>query len=107
MFTFLRRKFKEKTRDEWFAELKGQEICAMPVYGLEEALADPHNSARGMIVEIEDPEYGTIRQIGVAPKFSETPGRVRALAPRPGQHTDEVLLELGYSTAEIAELKGS
>jgi crotonobetainyl-CoA:carnitine CoA-transferase CaiB-like acyl-CoA transferase len=57
-----------------------------------------------MIAELEDPEYGTIRQIGVAPKFSETPGRVRKLAPRPGQHTEEVLLEVGYSKEEIARL---
>jgi crotonobetainyl-CoA:carnitine CoA-transferase CaiB-like acyl-CoA transferase len=104
MSAFLRRRFKEKTRDEWFAELKEQEICATPVYDLDEALADAHARTRGMIAELEDPEYGTIRQIGVAPKFSETPGRVRKLAPRPGQHTEEVLLEVGFSKEEIARL---
>jgi crotonobetainyl-CoA:carnitine CoA-transferase CaiB-like acyl-CoA transferase len=104
MFEFLRRRFREKTRDAWFAELKDQEICATPVYGLEEALADPHARARGMVEELEDPEFGTIRQVGVAPKFSETPGQVRTLAPRPGQHTQEVLREAGYSDEEIAAL---
>jgi crotonobetainyl-CoA:carnitine CoA-transferase CaiB-like acyl-CoA transferase len=57
-----------------------------------------------MIAELEDPKYGTIRQIGVAPKFSETPGRVRRPAPQPGEHTEEVLLEAGYSAEEIARL---
>jgi crotonobetainyl-CoA:carnitine CoA-transferase CaiB-like acyl-CoA transferase len=104
MFALLRERFKQKTRDEWFAELKQREICATPVYGLEEALADPHARARGMIAELEDPKYGTIRQIGVAPKFSETPGRVRRPAPQPGEHTEEVLLEAGYSAEEIARL---
>jgi crotonobetainyl-CoA:carnitine CoA-transferase CaiB-like acyl-CoA transferase len=104
MFAFLRRKFREKTRDEWFEALKEQEICATPVYGLEEALADPHNRARGMITELEHPEYGRIPQVGVAPKFSATPGRVRTPAPKPGQHTEEVLREAGFSTEEIARL---
>lgn len=104
MFACLRRKLKEKTRDEWFAELKDREICATPVYGLEEALTDRHVQARGMVVELEHPDYGTIPQIGVAPKFSETPGRVRTPAPRPGQHTEEVLREIGYTPEEIADL---
>jgi crotonobetainyl-CoA:carnitine CoA-transferase CaiB-like acyl-CoA transferase len=104
MFALLRRKFREKTRDEWFAELKDQEICVTPVYGLDEAMADPHNRARGMIAEVAHPEYGPIPQIGVAPKFSATPGRVRTPAPKPGEHTEEVLREAGLSEAEIARL---
>jgi crotonobetainyl-CoA:carnitine CoA-transferase CaiB-like acyl-CoA transferase len=104
MFDLLRKRFKEKTRDEWFAELKGQDICATPVYGMDEALADPHTRARGMIAEIEDPAYGTIQQVGIAPKFSETPGSVRTPAPRTGQHTEEVLLEVGYSAEEITRI---
>jgi crotonobetainyl-CoA:carnitine CoA-transferase CaiB-like acyl-CoA transferase len=104
MFAFLRRKFREKTRDGWFAILKDQEISATPVYGLDEALVDPHNRARGMIAELEHPEYGKIPQIGVAPKFSATPGRVRTLAPKPGQHTEEVLREAGFSEQEIHRL---
>jgi crotonobetainyl-CoA:carnitine CoA-transferase CaiB-like acyl-CoA transferase len=107
MFAFLRRRFKEKTRDEWFAELRREEICATPVYALDEALADPHTAARAMVVEVEDPRYGPVRQVGVAPKFSETPGSVRKPAPRPGEHTEEVLLEAGYSAEEIARLTSS
>jgi crotonobetainyl-CoA:carnitine CoA-transferase CaiB-like acyl-CoA transferase len=106
IFAFLRGRFREKSRDQWFAELKDREICVTPVYGLEEALADSHTQARQMVTELSHPEYGTIRQIGVAPKFSETPGRVRKLAPQPGEHTEEVLREVGYSAEEIAKLAG-
>jgi len=104
MFAFLRKKFRQRTRDEWFAELSEQEICVTPVYGLEEALQDPHNRARGMIVEVEHPEYGRISQIGIAPKFSSTPGSVRTPAPKPGEHTEEILREAGFSSHEIARL---
>lgn len=104
IFAFLRQRIKEKTRDEWFAELTQQEICATPVYGLDEALADPHTRARGMLVEVEDPRFGTIPQIGIAPKFSATPGQVRRPVPRPGEHTEEVLREAGYSAEDIVRL---
>lgn len=97
--------FKQKTRDEWFAELKDIELCVAPVLELAEALEDPHQQARGMTVEVQDPVAGTVRQVGIGPKFSETPGSVRSTAPSPGQHTDEVLRTLGYDDARVAALR--
>lgn len=97
--------FKQKTRDEWFAELKNIELCVAPVLELAEALDDPHQQARGMTVEVQDEVAGTVRQVGIGPKFSETPGTVRSTAPSAGQHTDEVLRALGYDDARIASMR--
>jgi crotonobetainyl-CoA:carnitine CoA-transferase CaiB-like acyl-CoA transferase len=105
IFAFLRRKIREKTRDEWFAEMAAREVCATPVYGIDEALEDPHNRAREMVATIEHPQYGKITQIGVAPKFSATPGRVRTLAPKRGENTEEVLREAGFTEEEIAKIR--
>ncbi len=102
-----RRRFGEKTRDEWFAELGDADACVTPVLSLEEAMSDEHNVHRGMVAEVEHPELGRLREVGVAPKLSETPGTVRSAPYAPGQHTDEVLQELGYSAERIASLRES
>ncbi len=59
-----------------------------------------------MVVEVEHPQAGLVRQVGIGTKLSETPGAVRSLAPSPGQHTDEVLASLGYDAASIGVLRG-
>jgi len=107
MFQFFRRRFREKTRDEWFAELRQRDICVAPVYSLDEVFADPHVQARGMVAELPHPQFGPVRMVGIAPKFSETPGAVRRLAPKRGEHTEEVLKEAGYSQAEIDEMRSA
>ncbi|HXH20836.1 MAG TPA: CaiB/BaiF CoA-transferase family protein [Dehalococcoidia bacterium] len=102
---YFKQTFKTKTRDEWFAIMQQTDICVGPVYALDEALADPQNLARGMVVEVEHPDLGKVKQVGIGPKLSDTPGAVRSTAPAPGQHTDSVLASLGYSAAEIAALR--
>ena len=97
--------FLTRTRDEWFELLSKTDICVAPVYSLDEALNDPHNLARGMVVEVEHPRLGPVKQVGIGPKFSDTPGRLRSTAPRPGQHTDEVLASLGYTEEQVASLR--
>jgi alpha-methylacyl-CoA racemase len=105
IFEALRRKFKEKSRDEWFEELRQRDICVGPVYAIDEVFDDPHVQARGMVTEVQHPEFGPIKQVGVGPKFSETPGAVRTTAPKRGEHTADLLREAGYSDAEIEEMK--
>jgi crotonobetainyl-CoA:carnitine CoA-transferase CaiB-like acyl-CoA transferase len=105
IFEHLRAQFASKTRDEWFEVLKQTDICAAPVYALDEALNDPHNLARQMVIEVEHPQAGRVKQVGIGTKLSETPGAVRSPAPSPGQHTDEVLASLGYDAGRIAALR--
>lgn len=105
IFEHFRSQFKSKTRDEWFEILKQSDICAGPVYSLEEALNDPHNLAREMLVEVDHPTLGKVKQLGIGTKLSETPGKVRSTAPLPGQHTDDVLRSIGYDDATVTSLR--
>lgn len=58
-----------------------------------------------MLIEVDDPVAGRVRQVGIGPKFSDTPGEVRTTAPAPGAQTDVVLREIGYDTAQITNLR--
>jgi crotonobetainyl-CoA:carnitine CoA-transferase CaiB-like acyl-CoA transferase len=102
----LRETFLTKTREEWLEILHKADTCVAPVHtSMDEVLDDPQVKHRQMMVEVDDTVQGKIKQPGVAIKMSETPGRIRTLSPRHGQHTDEILKGLGYSEKEIVELK--
>jgi crotonobetainyl-CoA:carnitine CoA-transferase CaiB-like acyl-CoA transferase len=103
----LSRIFLGRTRDEWLKLMKDENICVGPVNSIEEVLADSHILHRKMVLEVEHPVEGKIPQIGFPIKLSETPGDIRTPAPTFGQHTDQILNELGYQAKEIEGLKGS
>jgi crotonobetainyl-CoA:carnitine CoA-transferase CaiB-like acyl-CoA transferase len=105
IFAHFRQQFASKPRDEWFEVLKQTDICAAPVYALDEALNDPHNVARGMVIEVDAPDGKRVKQIGIGTKLSETPGSVRSTTPTPGRDTDAVLATLGYDAAAIGKLR--
>ena len=94
-----------RDRDEWYDVLVKADVCVGKVYDVEEVVTDPQVLHRRMIVEVEHPTHGTVREVGVAIKLSETPGSVRTAAPTPGEHTDEVLKSLGLGPAEVAALR--
>jgi crotonobetainyl-CoA:carnitine CoA-transferase CaiB-like acyl-CoA transferase len=96
--------FKTKSRDEWSEYFHDKNICYGPVNDLREVFQDPQVIARGMVVENEYESLGKIREMGCPIKMSETPAQIRSAAPRLGQHTDQVLEELGYSSKEISSL---
>jgi len=104
-FSALAEVFLAKTRDEWFEFFKDKNTCVAPVYYLNETFADPQVLHRKMVVEMEHPRLGKIRQIGIPIKLSETPGQIRSLGTPNGVHTEQILAELGYSKEEIEKLR--
>jgi crotonobetainyl-CoA:carnitine CoA-transferase CaiB-like acyl-CoA transferase len=103
--SYLKQSFLTKTRDEWFELLIKNDIPAGKVYTLDEVFSDPHVIQRQMVLEIEHPTFGKIKQAGIVPKLSDTPGKVRTFTPLIGEHTEEVLKGLGYSHKEIESLR--
>ncbi|MBE0430749.1 MAG: CoA transferase [Dehalococcoidia bacterium] len=102
---FLAQTFLTRTRDEWFELLIDNDVPAGKVYAPDEVFSDPQVLHRQMVIEVEDPVLGKVRQVGLAPKLSATPGKVRSLSPLPGEHTDETLATLGYGREEIEGLR--
>ena len=99
--------FLSRTRDQWQQFASQHDCCLEPVLELEEALESELVRAREMVVELDQPGAGPVRQLGVPVKLSRTPGELRAPGPALGEHTDEVLAGAGYSEEEIAALKQS
>lgn len=102
---FLEKKFLTKTRDEWFSILHDKDVPVGKVYSLDEIPSDPQLLNRKMIVEIDHPVAGKIKQPGISIKLSETPGAIRSIGPTRGEHTLEILGEMGYSAEEIRKLQ--
>ena len=96
--------FLTKTRDEWWKFFQDKDTCVGPVYYFNETLADPQVRHRQMVVELEHPKLGKVKQVGIPIKLSKTPGKIRTLGTPMGTHTREVLKELGYGPKEIDQL---
>ena len=105
LFRLLSDGFKAKTTDEWAAILDRIEVRYAPVNDYAQAASDPLVTTNNYIVELEDVNGETRRVVGSPIKMSDTPTSPSASAPELGQHTEEVLLELGYTWEQIGELR--
>ena len=96
--------FKKRPSKEWLERLDDAGVPAGPVLDVNQMHADKQAVARDMVTEVPHARLGPVKTIGLPVKFSETPGRVERGAPVFGQHTREVLEQLGYGAAEIDAL---
>ncbi len=96
--------FASKTLDEWKSRL-GSVVPWSPLQSPPEVVEDPQARANDFFVSLNDPEHGPVEMLATPIKLSKTPATYRTLAPEFSQHTEEVLLELGYTFEDMAQLK--
>ena len=92
-------------RDELLALFKEAKFPAAPVNTVAQALADPQVEAKGLVWQMQHPRLGGVPVVGFPIDFSAMQTSLRRHAPEWGEHTDETLAELGFSTAEVAALR--
>jgi len=97
--------FASKTREEWMKILEEHGCIYTPVQSIPEVVEDPQVLANNYLINIDHPDYGPVRTAGFPWDLSETPASWRRGAPKLGEHTEEVLLEIGYSREATAKLR--
>ncbi len=105
LFDILEEIFLSKTLDEWKVRLNEARIPWDPIQNLQEAVSDPQARANDFFVPYDHPTYGRMEVVANPIKLSKTPATIRMLAPEFGQHTEEILLENGYTREDIARFK--
>lgn len=97
--------FLTKSQSEWIERFKDCQFPWSPVRQFTELASDPQVLENEYLVTLDHPEAGKVQVVGVNVDFSETPGRAEGIAPELGQHTEEILLNLGYDWEQIVAMK--
>lgn len=90
--------------DEVVSVFEAQDAALGPVMSIADIFENEQYQARGTITEVDHPVLGPLKMQDVIPRLSATPGQIRRLAPRLGEHTSEILGSVGYASEEIAQL---
>jgi crotonobetainyl-CoA:carnitine CoA-transferase CaiB-like acyl-CoA transferase len=104
LIALLQKRFDDQPMSAWLEQLARAGIPSAPINGVPEALNDAQTLARGMIVQLEHPSLGEVRSIANPVKFSNTPVSYRLPPPLLGEHTDQILQSLGYSSQDAARI---
>jgi len=99
------KRLQSRSAGEWLKQLKAAGIPCGAVRDLGQLFSDPQIIERAMVIALEHPIAGTIRQLGIPVKLSDTPGALHSPPPTLGQHTDAVLRKIGFSADEIFRFK--
>jgi crotonobetainyl-CoA:carnitine CoA-transferase CaiB-like acyl-CoA transferase len=105
LIAILEQAFAKKTLEEWVERFQGRNIIWGYVNTFAQVGEDPQLWENEYLINLEHPVAGPIKFVGLPVQLSKTPGRIEKPAPELGQHTEEVLLEAGYSWDEILQLK--
>jgi crotonobetainyl-CoA:carnitine CoA-transferase CaiB-like acyl-CoA transferase len=95
---------KERSTGDWLQRLDANDVPSAPVLRRNEVIANEQVLARELIVELDHPDIGLVRQPVPAARFDRTPARILGPAPRIGEHSAAILAELGFGEAEIEQL---
>jgi crotonobetainyl-CoA:carnitine CoA-transferase CaiB-like acyl-CoA transferase len=101
----LAQRLRERTSAVWLGALDAAEVPCGPIRDVLDAFAAPQAAALGLSVDVEHPAFGALRQVAPPIVLSRTPATIRTAPPLPGEHTDEILGELGLDAAAIARLR--
>jgi len=104
VYAMLAELLAERTTEEWLEAFDAANIPSMPVNHPDQLVDDPHLAATGFWQAVEHADLGTLRFPGIPAQFSKTPGAIRHPPPALGEHSVEILTEIGYERAEVDAL---